>query len=250
MQVPLLLAQHCEEKWLNLPTNSNELPRLWFAKVGSKPSLIEPASLEHQTLEQLSDSEHSRLELIKSSHKRQEYLLSRALMRHALSDQFGLKPEAWEFIEKKDSAPIVQNLPEGYWLSLSHSHGAICFVLHNQPVGIDLEQAKTRTNFLPLARAFMNDNELELLNSDKHSTTEIFYKIWCAKEAFYKMLTPAEQEGLFLKKINYLDLVNSHHLVPGKINDCQLALVTNEAPRETSELRVHTFSGPIQISWG
>jgi 4'-phosphopantetheinyl transferase len=246
MQVPLLLAQHCEAKWLELPTKSYNSPQVWFAKVGSEPTLI-----EHQVLEQLSISERSRLESIQSQNKRQEYLLSRALMRHALSERFGLKTQTWQFIEKTNSAPIIQNLPGGHWLSLSHSHGVICFTLANQPIGIDIEQSKARTNFIDLAKAFMNDDELELLNSKEHQTTDVFYKIWCAKEAFYKMLPPSDQDDLFLKKINYFDLIESRHchLTHGKINDCYLALATKEPPRDTIELKAHTFNGSIPILW-
>lgn len=172
-------------------------------------------------------------------------------MRHALSEQFGLDKQAWEFIEKTNSAPIVQNLPEGHWLSLTHSHGVICFCLHNQPIGIDIEQAKIRPNFLALAKAFMSDDELELLNSKEHLTRDTFYRVWCAKEAFYKMLRPTHQEGLFLKKINYFDLVESQHchLSQGKINDCYLALVTKEPPRETMPLKALTLNGSMPILW-
>lgn len=172
-------------------------------------------------------------------------------MRHALSHQFGLKAHEWEFIEKSNSSPTVKNLPEGYWLSLSHSHGAICFVLHKNPVGIDIEQSKVRTNFSALARVFMNEGELELLNSSEPLMADNFYKVWCAKEAFYKMLPPSDQDGLFLKKINYFDLVENHHcyLTHGKINDCHLTLVTKEPHRETTQLKALTFNGPIPILW-
>lgn len=246
MQVLLLLAQRCEAKCLNLPTKSNNLPQVWFAQVGDEPALV-----EHQILEQLSISERSRLELIKSHHKRQEYLLSRALMRHALSERFGLKTQAWEFIEKRDSAPIIQNLPQGYWLSLTHSHGVICFCLHNQPIGIDIEQGKVRTNFLALAKAFMNNDELDRLNSNDALMADTFYKTWCAKEAFYKMLSPTDQANLFLKKINYFDLFGGHqcYLTQGKIKGCYLALVTKEPPTETIQLKAFTFNGSIPISW-
>jgi 4'-phosphopantetheinyl transferase len=233
-------------KGLNLPTKASDSPQVWFAKVGDEPAL-----LEHQVIEQLSSSERVRLESIKSINKRQEYLLSRALMRHSLSERFGLETQVWRFIEKPNSAPIIQNLPDGHWLSLSHSHGVICVALANQPVGIDIEQSKVRTNILALAKAFMSDNELELMNSKDHLDTDTFYKIWCAKEAFYKILTPSEQEGLFLKGINYFDLTEGHycHLSAGKIDDCHLALVTKELPCEPIPLKAHAFNGSIPISW-
>ncbi|MFT4607342.1 MAG: 4'-phosphopantetheinyl transferase [Urechidicola sp.] len=220
--------------------------KIWHATVGSSNE-----EYEEQVYPQLSTSELRRLKGIKNELKRREYLLSRALMRHALSERFGLKIQTWKFIEKKNSRPIVQNLPQGQWLSLTHSHGVICFCLHNQPIGIDIEQTQARPNFLALAKAFMNDDELELMNSEEYSTRDSFYKVWCAKEAFYKMLTPADQEGLSLKKINYFDLIEDQHchLTQGKINDCYLALVTREPTGETKPLKALTFNGSTPILW-
>jgi phosphopantetheinyl transferase len=224
----------------------NDSPQVWFAEVAGEPTFF-----ENQVLDLLSSSERSRLDTIKSNRKRHEYILSRALMRHALSERFGLEKQTWDFIEKENSAPIIQNLPQGQWLSLTHSHGTICFCLHNQPIGIDIEQGNVRTNFSTLARSFMNDDELERLNSNEALTADNFYKVWCAKEAFYKMLPPNDQINLFLKKINYFDLVEGHycHLTQGKINDCHIALVTKKATTATVQLKALTFNGSIPISW-
>jgi 4'-phosphopantetheinyl transferase len=229
-----------------LPINSNCSPQIWLAKVGD-----EHVSLEHQVLEHLSSCEHKRLNSIKSNHKRREYLLSRALMRHALSEQFRRKPQEWDFVEKTNSPPTIKNLPEGYWLSLSHSNGTICFVLHKNPIGIDIEQRKARTNFSALAKAFMSEDELELLNSNETLISDNFYKVWCAKEAFYKMTSPTEQEGMYLKKIDYFGLAKGkkHHLVHGCIDECHLALVTNVVLENINALQARTFNGSIQIQW-
>ena len=209
------------------------------------------ASIEQQVLEQFSSSEQSRLESIKSDLKRQEYLLSRALMRHALSEQFRQPTQHWAFIEKQDSAPVISNLPDGFWLSLSHSHGTICFVLHQNPIGIDIEQGKARANFSALARQFMNEDELELLHSNQQPESDTFYKIWCAKEAFYKMASPPEQAGLYLKKIDYFALAQGkkHHLAHGKIKGFHLTLVSNSKLTAINQLPARTFNGSIQIQW-
>ena len=246
MPAQSLQALHCEEKWLNLPISTGCSPQIWFAKVGD-----EPASRIHQVLEQLSSSEHTRLDAIKSDNKRQEYLLSRALMRHALSEKFRRKPQDWVFVEKTNSPPLIENLPKGYWLSLSHSHGAICFVLHREPIGVDIEQNKIRTNFSALARAFMNEGELELLNSNEPFIADNFYKVWCAKEAFYKMTSPVDQECLYLKKIDYFDLAKgrSNHLIHGHIDGNHLAIVTNAELGNINAVQARTLNGSIPIQW-
>lgn len=172
-------------------------------------------------------------------------------MRHALSEHFGLKQQAWVFSEIANAPPTINNLPEGHWLSLSHSRGFICFVLHNKPIGIDIERSKLRGNFYALADAFMNEGELELLNSNEQLIADNFYKIWCAKEAFYKMIPASDQEGMFLKKIDYLDLTNgkNSHLIQGYIEEHHLAIVTN-APLKTINLaQARTFDGSLTIQW-
>ena len=241
-----LLALRYEEKWSNLSSNLECSPKIWLAKVGD-----EHDSLEHQVLEQLSSSELERLQSIKSKPKRHEYLLSRALMRHALSEQFSLNQQDWIFVDKAHTPPRIENLPNGYWLSLSHSHGTICFVLHKEPIGIDIEQSRSRENFMALSRSFMNKNELDLLNSNNSLIADNFYKIWCAKEAFYKMIPPADQDGLFMKKINYFDLTKGkiNHLIQGNIEGCHLALVTKASLKNIGALQARTFNGSIKIKW-
>jgi 4'-phosphopantetheinyl transferase len=163
----------------------------------------------------------------------------------------------WVFVEQSNAPPRISNLPEGCWLSLSHSHGAICFALSQQPVGIDIERGDTRKNFSALAKAFMTTDELDMLNlnpqySNPPRLADMFYRIWCAKEAYYKITPIADQAKLFLKKIAYLDLAegnNGHHLIAGNIDEYHLALVTTSKPANFRQIVALSFDSPIPILW-
>ena len=221
--------------------------KIWHATVDDSNDVY-----EKQVYPQLSPSELRRLEGIKNTLKRHEYLLSRALMRHALSHQFKRPTTDWQFVEQSNSAPKINNLPDNYWLSLSHSHGAICLAISNEPVGIDIEQKKNRPNFLSLANAFMNPAEIEQLNANSNSAIDTFYKIWCAKEASYKITPASAQINLFLKQIDYFELAEGAHgqnLSQGLIKQCHLALVTHSKPVNINQLSAHTFRSKVPIHW-
>jgi 4'-phosphopantetheinyl transferase len=221
--------------------------KLWYAVVDSSNQ-----KYEDQVYPQLSNSELNRLGSIKNELKKHEYLLSRALMRHALSHQFKRPSSEWQFIEQSNLAPKINNLPENCHFSLSHSHGKICLAISNEPVGIDIEQKKMRPNFSSLANAFMNQKEAQLLNESKSRGVDIFYKIWCAKEASYKITPTGLQRKLFLKQIDYFALTKGTHdqnLSQGSIEKCHLALVTHSRSENIKQQLAHTFKGAVQIQW-
>jgi 4'-phosphopantetheinyl transferase len=221
--------------------------KIWHTTVNSSNE-----EYEEQVYPQLSTSELRRLGSIKNELKRHEYLLSRALMRHALSQQFKRPLSEWQFVEQSNLAPKINNLPDNCHFSLSHSQGTICLAISNEPVGIDIEQKKMRPNFSSLANAFMNQQEALLLNTGHNSVVDIFYKIWCAKEASYKITPACLQLNLFLKQIDYFNLAKGTHdqtLSQGSIEQCHLALVTHSKPENIKQQLAHTFKGVVQIQW-
>jgi len=207
--------------------------QLWFARVSDSAMNAE------QSIRNLfSDSEKNRLKSIKSNNKRGEYLLSRALMRHALSQHFQLQEKEWQFFERFDSAPVVCNLPKNTYLSLSHSDGLICFALSDCPLGIDIETTNKQRNYLALAEVFMNDKELDHLAQNESTQDDQFYRTWCAKEAYFKALPATEQAITFLNQLSYSALIKNlteWRLVEGKIDTCRFAAVMNNKPRTINQ---------------
>ena len=163
-----------------------------------------------------------------SSARRREYLLSRALLRHALGRRFGRGH--WDIDERERARPEIGNLPAGIEFGLSHSKGLICFALANRPLGIDIELAVAKPNFPAMAKMFMNPAErARLARCDAARQAGYFYRAWCAKEALYKLLPAAEQAVTRLAAIDYAGLRrgdDGRRLYEGCIGDFVFAAVT------------------------
>lgn len=206
--------------------------QLWFSKVSDATINFEQTTKSH-----LSPSERKRYRATNSINKQREFLLSRALMRHALSQHF-LHPENyWDFIDRPNSPPIISNLPENIYISLTHSKGHICFAISKDPVGIDLESYLKQRDFLSLAETFMNDEEIEYLKQDTDTQGENFYRIWTAKEAFYKAIPSYEQLSTSLKEISVSTLIcndKDWFLIERKNEKFILSVVIKNNPKKIS----------------
>ena len=159
-------------------------------------------------------------------------------MRYALSQHFQLAEKDWQFIERSGAAPVVSNLPENTYHSLSHSDGLICFALSDCPVGIDIEATNKQRDYLALAEVFMDDKELASLAQSKSTQDDHFYRTWCAKEAYFKALPVTEQATTSLNQLSYLDLIKKRtewRLIEGKTDSCRFAAVMNKKPRAINQ---------------
>ncbi len=172
---------------------------IWFAEIGD-------SSLEYeQQVEQfLSPQEQSRLDDRKHPCKRREFLLSRALIRYALSAKYDCGHGHWHFEEKLGQAPKITNLPEPGNLSLTHSGNLIACALSKHPVGIDLEQINNQRDFWSIAEISMSKEELAYLKLDTELDIQKFYRLWCCKEAIFKMLPPELQSKTSLPELSAL----------------------------------------------
>jgi len=207
--------------------------QLWFASVSDAT-----AREERKVLEQFSYSEFSRLQEITSSRKRREYLLSRALMRHALGQHFQPRAGAWQFVERAGAIPLVANLPEGIHFSLSHSGGHICFAIADCALGVDIETFDRQRDFAGMAEAFMNDEELARLKRGATIRADDFYRVWCAKEACYKALPARQQAATLLRQLSYSALTENTaewRLIEGKTETCRFAAVMQRSPRRIEQ---------------
>jgi len=225
-----------------LPNNSTLFLQLWFTRVEDSTR-----ELEQDTEQQLSHSENQRLQATRNPNKRREYLLSRALMRHVLTQHFGSETNHWEFIERSCQAPTICYLPDNIHFSLSHSKGTICFALASCPIGIDLEKLNPKRNFLELAKAVMCEEEIVLLEQQPDKLAENFYRYWCAKEAYYKMLPEQQQSKIALKELSIpaLQQNTDQTVLMCKQNaEFMLTIVTQE---KTEQLASHAFPSDDQF---
>lgn len=216
--------------------------QLWFSQVTDAT-----VDAEQNLRGQLSQSERGRLLGIKRDDKRREYLLSRALMRHALGQQFHRAESDWQFTERSGGPPAIAELPSGIYLSLSHSGGYLCFAISSGTVGIDIEAIKQRRNLLAMAKMFMDDTELDQLGRKGASQEDYFYRAWCAKEACYKSLAPAQQATTSLAAISYRSLFDGHdrRLIEGGSTAFRFAAAVTQLPVQTTQ---NAYLAKVRIS--
>jgi len=207
---------------------AQEILHLWFAKISAATR-----DAENAVPSLLSASEQERLSSIGSQFRRREYLLSRATIRHALSDCFQRQPQDWVIVDKPGATPIISNLPAGFHVGLGHSKGLICFAISTCPVGIDLEAAYREKNYTALAEAFMNEAERACLADIESGRADYFYRVWSAKEAYYKWLPPAQQSDLLFSQICYSDMLaedSRGYLYEGSIGGYVVAAMMTAQP--------------------
>lgn len=84
----------------------------------------------------------------------------------------------------------------------------------------------------------MNTEELDRLPGSGDASGQYFYRLWCAKEAFYKALPIADQDKITLTSLSYSDLKEGKtewQLFKTQIDSYQIAVVTQK-PKETGEI--------------
>lgn len=198
-----------------MSSKRNDFPQLWFAKVGDASLQAEEACKSY-----LSISEYRRFKSIKSPSKIRQYLLSRWLIRHALSSAYKQPMDFWNIEETAGSFPVVHNLPVKTYLSLSHSHDNVVVGISDTAIGVDIEKIAKRKNMAAMAELFMSSFELALFQ--QHVTPALyFYQTWCVKEAYFKSLSAQEQQNISLHKIDTSQICSDKH--NGKATKFRLA---------------------------
>lgn len=113
--------------------------------------------------------------------RRREFLTSRWLVRQALSHASGA---TLTDCQPAPGRPVASAVPEGWHLSLSHSHGLTACAIGRSPVGIDIEPSQRRPDWVRVVKRWFSAVEQEwLLATDDPFS---FLKAWTLKEAWLK----------------------------------------------------------------
>lgn len=152
--------------------------------------LLNPAGICQDELRQLpaflSADERHIWHSMTHSGRRQEYLVSRALLRQLLAERLQQPATNLQFCNGPHGKPRLHD--DGWQFNLSHSGHWLALALCPQgPLGVDIELGKRRHHPLPLARRFYAQSEYEWLCALPVQKQEIaFYRLWSRKEAVLK----------------------------------------------------------------
>ena len=112
----------------------------------------------------LSEAEQARGERFRFDKRRREHLATHALKRRALSANFSLAPEAWQFSENAHGKPAVEPGECGLRFNVSNSDKlVVCLMAQGADVGVDVEPYERSAGILKLAgRVFSPAEQAQL----------------------------------------------------------------------------------------
>lgn len=132
---------------------------------------IEPIPTLEQLLATSAEEDIEFVSRFKSDHRRSESLAWRGIVRRELGKACRIGYDEW-------GAPIVDR--EGTHIAVSHCDKFVAVVISASACGVDIEH--TGRNFAGIASHYMSDKEMALSSDSKWRA-----KVWCAKEAIYKL---------------------------------------------------------------
>ncbi|QSP95696.1 4'-phosphopantetheinyl transferase superfamily protein [Marinobacter salinisoli] len=217
--------------------NPDSAPILWLCR-GGEPSVPAPPNW-------LTGHEHTTLSGL-TGPRRHEFLLSRWLIRQALSAASQLPVEACRPV---DGRPVRSAAPEGWRLSLSHSQGtAACAISHGFPIGVDIEPLQRRPQWQAIVKRWFSPREQSWLLAENDVFS--FLKVWTLKEAWLK----ATGRGI-AGNLQTLEVLPEFELVgdqdePGwhasivELPDCLATLVWHQATAGEPDVVIADPPGP------
>jgi len=138
----------------------------------------------------LSLSSKSRLDLIKSSSQRKQFLgIQNLLSLHNINNEV-------LFYDDNGKPHLLNNK----FISISHSFDYCGVIVSDVKVGIDIE--KFRSKILNISKKFVSDSDLALI---KVSSVENITKVWSIKEAVYKAFGHNKidfKKNIIIKSVN------------------------------------------------
>lgn len=153
---------------------------------------IEPAQITKDLLyfkKILSEKETTRANKLTLPKVKNNFIISRGILRALLAKYTRQKPEELIF-EENQYGKLFLKTSSNIFFNLSHSNDLtlLAFTLKNQ-IGIDVEFIRQNIDIESIAKKYFSSREtLELLNVSPEKKIPAFFNCWARKEAFIKAI--------------------------------------------------------------
>lgn len=158
---------------------------VWFCQ----PPLIQNAEKLSACKAVLSASELARYQRFRFEKDKHSYLVSHALLRHALSKYADVPAAQWQFCRGEHGKPElpVSSATPALRFNLTHTAGfSACVISLGRCCGIDAENIQRKNKLRAVAQRMFAGEELERL--DESNINARFYYFWTLREAYVKAL--------------------------------------------------------------
>ncbi len=119
-----------------------------------------------------------------------EFVAVRGWLRRLLGSYLGRDPAALRFRYGPQGKPRLAEHVPALSFNVSHSHGkALLAFGPGVEIGVDVEAIREPPDLWELARSCFSSSEFDAFSAADHRLrTELFYRLWTAKEAYIKGL--------------------------------------------------------------
>jgi 4'-phosphopantetheinyl transferase len=192
--------------------------------------------------------------------KRNEFMMTRVMIRRVLAHYVAVDEKAWEFTKNRFGAPEIASpsLSPALIFSIAHTKGVIVIATaSDREIGVDVESRREKSNFLDLARSAFSTQECEKMSKlGEAEVAQRFYEYWTLKEAYIKarrmgFSIPTRHFSMHLDTKNIgiafdAQIIDDAHGWGFKLLDWgsahQMALAyRKKSPDEVIEIHEHTF---------
>lgn len=188
-------------------------PIIWKAHI---PSLTNVLYAQKSIL---SSREQAREKSFRFDKDRCTFRTSRILLRLLLSKYLDIKPTNIKLQYNEYWKPYVEPLNgNGIHFNLSHSHEWLVIAFNKKyEIGVDVEKVNSG-NDLPIDICLSEAEKKTFSSLSTSSKPEYFYRIWTAKEAYFKMLGTGLNDTLshstFIGNSLHIkgEIVKDHHI--------------------------------------
>ncbi len=159
---------------------------LWIVRLAQTPS----AALLSACFEVLSADERRSADRYQMRSRREQAIVSRALLRSALSHRLLRGPETWQFETSPRGRPRLASGQgaDGVDFNLSHTQGCVaCAIARNARVGVDVEARNRLPDIKEVASRYLSPSEAQAVSiMSKASAETALLRLWTLKEALAK----------------------------------------------------------------
>ncbi len=138
----------------------------------------------------LSEDERIRADKLKIEQKKNQFVITRGLLRQLLSKCMEKGPGEIEFFFGQHCKPYINDKCNNKSIEFNVSHSgdyALIAITLENTVGVDIEKINPGIDYQSLSnRFFSNKEKYELISFDNNEKLDAFYRAWVRKESFIK----------------------------------------------------------------
>ncbi len=171
-----------------------------------------------------------------SNHKK-HHAAGKYLLRWALGEE---TYEKSEFVKNRHGKPYIKGEPIHY--NISHSAQYVVLVTADSKVGVDIQEKKT-VYMEAIAKRFFTDKERLAVETciDEKMLEDMFYHIWCRKEAYGKYLGVGLNEQVLRTNVLSKSLADCEFYNINIIDGYQISICSRKG--EHIEKIIRVFEG-------